>query len=81
MLARIGFEPRWEQIMLKTFAAALLATALAAGVASAHGSGGSPGAMPGISYTDMPTYAPKPIKPVKPVATHAPKQLKYSTSP
>jgi hypothetical protein len=53
-----------ERKMLPKFvvALALVPTVLAAGAASAHGGGGS--TMPGISYTDMPAYAPKPGKPV-----------------
>jgi len=65
--------------MLKTFAAVLLATALAARAASAHGDG-SAGAMPGISYTDMPAYAPKSIKPVKHAWKPAHKHWGYATS-
>ena len=66
--------------MLKIFAAVLLATALAAGAASAHGGGGSAGAMPGIDYTDMPAYAPKPDKPVRHPWKPAHKHWGYATS-
>jgi len=42
--------------MLKICAAALLATSLYAGAASAGGGGAEP--MPGTNYTDMPSYHP-----------------------
>lgn len=52
--------------MSKIFAAALLATSIYAGAASAHGGGGAE-PMPGISFTDMPDYYPaKPINRIKP---------------
>jgi hypothetical protein len=59
--------------------AVLLASALTAGAANAHGSG-SFGAMPGISYTDMPAYAPKPIKPVKRAWRHTQKHCGASAA-
>jgi hypothetical protein len=50
--------------MSKIFAAALLATSIYAGAASAHGGGGAE-PMPGISFTDMPDYPATPINRIK----------------
>jgi len=47
--------------MLKIFAAAVLATTISAGAANARDGGGAE-PMPGISFTDMPSYSAKPIK-------------------
>jgi hypothetical protein len=51
--------------MVKIFAAALLATSIFAGSASAHGGGAEP--MPSISFTDLPDYPAAPISRLKPV--------------
>ena len=51
--------------MSKIFAAALLATSIYAGAASAHGGGGGAEPMPGISFTDMPDYPATPINRLK----------------
>jgi hypothetical protein len=61
-------------MMLKYCIAVAVAITLSAGAAIAHG--GSAGAMPGISYTDLPAYAPKPIKPLK----HAHQQWRGPTT-
>jgi len=63
--------------MLKTFAAVLLATSMAAATASAHGgsAGGSLGSMPGTNFSDMPPYLTHPVKPAgKPVRKHVSKR-------
>ena len=46
--------------MVKIFAAALLAISMSAGAAIAHGGGAEP--MPGMSFTDLPSYHPQPLE-------------------
>jgi len=50
--------------MFKIFATVLLTASIYANAASAHGGGAEP--MPGISFTDMPSYPAKPLTQIKP---------------
>lgn len=50
--------------MLKISAAALLATLCCAGAANARGGGGVE-PMPGTNFTDMPSYSPQTMTPVR----------------
>jgi hypothetical protein len=62
--------------MSKIFAAVLFATLIYAPAASARGGGGAE-TMPGISFTDMPSY---PLKPVKPVPSIKSKHVRWHPS-
>ena len=53
-----------QKNMLKILAVALLATSIYAGTASARG-GGPAEPMPGTNFTDMPSYRPKPVEPLR----------------
>jgi len=50
--------------MLKMFTAILLATLCCIGVANAHGGGGA-APMASTNFTDMPSYAPERVAPVR----------------